>query len=213
MPLKYWWEACFTSTFLINRLPTKVLNFLSPVQKLFHKNFDFSLLKCFGCACFPFLRPYRNKKFSFHSEKCVFIGYSPHHKGYRCLSLTSGKTYISSNVIFHETSFPFAKVHESKVHGSHTTPTNSPTCTPSSVLSPNSFCRFINIGDWYKVYHLLHPLACLTRIPPTQLQIQEFWWTLSPPPQHKVHITNKVNKILLLRILITSRFNAHLHLL
>ena len=55
MPLKYWWEACSTSTFLINRLPTKVLNFLSPVQKLFHKNFDFSLLKCFGCACFPFL--------------------------------------------------------------------------------------------------------------------------------------------------------------
>ena len=32
--------------------------------------------------------------------------YSPHHKGYRCLD-SSGRVYISKDVFFHETRFPF----------------------------------------------------------------------------------------------------------
>jgi ligand-binding SRPBCC domain-containing protein len=34
MPLKFWDEAFLTATFLINLLPTKVLNLVSPVEKL-----------------------------------------------------------------------------------------------------------------------------------------------------------------------------------
>jgi len=42
---------------------------------------------------------------------CVFIGYSTHHKGYRCLNLSSNRVIISRHVIFDETSFPFAERH------------------------------------------------------------------------------------------------------
>jgi hypothetical protein len=35
MPLKYWDEAFLAATYLINRLPTKVLGFCSPLERLF----------------------------------------------------------------------------------------------------------------------------------------------------------------------------------
>ncbi|XP_048335502.2 retrovirus-related Pol polyprotein from transposon RE2 isoform X1 [Ziziphus jujuba] len=106
MSLVYWWEAFHCASFLINRLPTQVLNQLSPYEMLFHKKPDYAFLKVFGCACFPYLRPYNKVKLNFHTTKCVFLGYSPDHKGYRCLH-PSGRVYITNSAIFHETAFPF----------------------------------------------------------------------------------------------------------
>ncbi|KAK9131646.1 hypothetical protein Scep_011174 [Stephania cephalantha] len=105
VPLKYWWDACSTAAFIINRLPTKVLNGISPFEKLFHESPDYNLLRVFGCACFPYLRPYNDHKYQFRSEKCIFL-YSSQHKGYKCLS-PSGKVYITRNVVFHENDFPY----------------------------------------------------------------------------------------------------------
>jgi hypothetical protein len=38
----------------------------------------------------------------------VFLGYSPHHKGYICFDRHTNHTIISRHVIFDETSFPFS---------------------------------------------------------------------------------------------------------
>ena len=37
-----------------------------------------------------------------------FLGYSAFHHGYRCLSMTSGRIFISRDVVFTETHYPFA---------------------------------------------------------------------------------------------------------
>jgi hypothetical protein len=37
MPLKYWDEAFLAATYLINLLPTKILDFSSPLERLFLK--------------------------------------------------------------------------------------------------------------------------------------------------------------------------------
>jgi hypothetical protein len=103
---KYWVDAFLTATFLINRLPTPVLNNESPFSKLFGKQPDYTFLKSFGCLCYPLLRPYAAHKLSFRSKPCIFLGYVANHYGYRCLEPHSSRIYISRHVVFDEFKFP-----------------------------------------------------------------------------------------------------------
>jgi hypothetical protein len=107
VPLRFWEDAFQTACYLINRLPTPLINNMSPFEKLFHTNPDYSFLKTFGCACWPNLRPYNSNKLQPRSTSCVFLGYSPLHKGYKCFHISSGRMYISRDVVFLESQCPF----------------------------------------------------------------------------------------------------------
>ena len=111
LPLKFWDFAFCTAVYLINRLPTTSLNFLVTYHMLFQQFPDYTFLKTFGCACFPLRRPYNNHKVDFRSAECLFLGYSTSHKGYKCMS-SSGRIYISKDVIFNESKFPYADLFE-----------------------------------------------------------------------------------------------------
>ena len=111
MPLKYWDEAFITATYLINRLPSKVIANSTPLEHLYNQEPDYNSLKTFGCACYPNLRPYNHHKLEFRSTQCVFLVYSNLHKGYKCLEVASGRIYISQDVVFDENLFPFGKLH------------------------------------------------------------------------------------------------------
>lgn len=106
-PHKLWVEAVLTSVYLINRLPTHVLNWDTPCHRLYGIHPSYSYLRVFGCSCFPYLGPYVSGKLSSRSLECVFLGYSPQHKGYRCLDPKTGRLYVSRHVIFNENSFPY----------------------------------------------------------------------------------------------------------
>jgi histone deacetylase 1/2 len=67
---------------------------------LLHELPDYTFLKVFGCACCPHLRPYNKHKLEFRSKKCVFLGYSSLHKGYKCLHVPTNRVYISRDVVF-----------------------------------------------------------------------------------------------------------------
>ena len=87
MPTTYWTEAFYTSVYLINRLPSQSLKFRVPYSLLFSKTPQYDFLKTFGCACYPYLRPYNSNKLQFRSKECVFLGYSFNQHGYRCLHI------------------------------------------------------------------------------------------------------------------------------
>lgn len=89
---------------LVNRLPTVAHN-STPLEKLLDHKPDYSLLKTFGCLCYPTLRPFNNHKIDPQSTPCLFLGYSSIHKGYKCLS-SSNRLYISRHVLFDEKKFP-----------------------------------------------------------------------------------------------------------
>lgn len=110
MPLKHWDEAFLAATFLINRTPTKLLDFDTPLHRLYKENPDYASLRTFGCACWPNLRPYNSKKLQFRSVRCIFLGYSNLHKGFKCLDASTGQVYISRDVVFDENVFPFSQL-------------------------------------------------------------------------------------------------------
>ena len=93
--------------YLIKRLPTCVLNYLTPYENLFQKSPIYDSLRDFGYACFPYLRPYNTNKLQFRSKQYVFLGCSFNHQGYRCLDPSTSHVYLSQHVIFYESSFPF----------------------------------------------------------------------------------------------------------
>ncbi|WVZ83847.1 hypothetical protein U9M48_030944 [Paspalum notatum var. saurae] len=111
MPLKFWDEAFLTATYLINMLPSKVIDYNTPVERLLHQKPDYTSLCIFGCACWPNLRPFNSRKLSFRSTRCVFLGYSSQHKGFKCLEPSSGRVYVSRDVVFDESIFPFEQLH------------------------------------------------------------------------------------------------------
>lgn len=111
MPLKFWDEAFLAATYLINRTPSRVIQFATPLERLLKQKHDYSSLRTFGCACWPNLRPYNTRKLQFRSTQCVFLGYSNIHKGFKCLDPSTGRIYISRDVVFDEKIFPFSQMH------------------------------------------------------------------------------------------------------
>jgi len=124
VPHIYWDDAFLMATYLINRLPTTPLD-ISPLEKLYNHTPDFSSLKIFGCACFPFLCPFNHHKLNFRSKRCVFIGYSNSHQGFKCLDTSTSKVFVSRHMIFDERIFPFAH--------SNATPTQPPSSSHATL--------------------------------------------------------------------------------
>lgn len=103
VPLNYWQYALDRAIYLINCMPTKVLDHhSSPFQLLFNKIPQYLNLKVFGSLCFPFLRPYNCHKIQFRSSPCLFLGYSNSNYGYRCLDLYTNRLYVARHVRFNE---------------------------------------------------------------------------------------------------------------
>jgi hypothetical protein len=53
MPLKFWDEAYLMATFLINRTPSQVISYHTPLERLLDQKSDYSFLGTFGSACWP----------------------------------------------------------------------------------------------------------------------------------------------------------------
>jgi hypothetical protein len=130
---RFWVDAFLTSIYIINRLPTPVLANSSPFEKLYHRSPDYSLLRVFGCKCFPLLRPYTANKLEFRSKQCIFLGYC--HKGHRCLDPLSHKVYLPRNVVFDEASFPTKETASSHLSARSNVESDAP-FLPQVSLSP-----------------------------------------------------------------------------
>lgn len=107
IPTRYWDESLHTATYLHNRLPTTTivhphhtLLFLVPLPFM-------TIFIYLGVRASPTIQPLLLISFAPRSA-CVLLGYSPNHKGYRCLDLTTHRLLISLYVVFGETDFPFS---------------------------------------------------------------------------------------------------------
>ena len=98
VPKGFWSYGVLTATYLVNRLPSRVLDFKSPLEVLQNKISDVSHIKVFGCTCFMHLPATHRDKLDPRASKCIFLGYSTTKKGYKCYDLLLKKLYVSRDV-------------------------------------------------------------------------------------------------------------------
>jgi hypothetical protein len=106
LPRRYWAKGLHTAVYLLNRLPTKTISAACPHVALFGSPPLYEYLRIFDCACYPNIAATAPHKLVPRSTRCVFLGYSTDHKGYRCLDLSTNRLIISRHVVFDEDSFP-----------------------------------------------------------------------------------------------------------
>nr|CAB3451012.1 unnamed protein product [Digitaria exilis] len=104
LPARFWAEAVHRATYLLNRLPSTAIAAPTPHHALFGTPPSYDDLRVFGCACYPNTSATTPHKLAPHLTRCVFLGYSPDHKGYRCFDLTSRRILIARHVL--ESLFP-----------------------------------------------------------------------------------------------------------
>lgn len=107
VPNHFWGEDVLTATYLINRMPSRVIDFKTPLQSL-KSSFPHTRilsqvpLKIFGCTSFVHNHQPNRSKLDPRSFKCIFLGYSPNQHGYKCYSPSTKKFYHSMDVSFFE---------------------------------------------------------------------------------------------------------------
>ncbi|KAJ9538691.1 hypothetical protein OSB04_031424 [Centaurea solstitialis] len=116
IPLAYWSECVRTAIFLINRIPSKLLNNKTPYELMYGKIPDYSTIRVFGCLSFASTLPSSRHKFSPRAVPCVLIGFPSHMKAYKLFDLQSKRCFYSRDVFFHEKVFPFDKSIDVPLH-------------------------------------------------------------------------------------------------
>lgn len=87
VPKTYWGGVVLSATYLINRLPTHVLNAISPSEPLlclFHSSSVTLPCRIFGYVTFVHSHNPNHNKLDHRALKCVFIDYPSNKKGCKC---------------------------------------------------------------------------------------------------------------------------------
>ncbi|RDX88942.1 hypothetical protein CR513_29398, partial [Mucuna pruriens] len=94
--------------YLINKLPPRVLNSISPIKHMlfFFPSSPLMLSlpsRVFGCVAFVHSHNPHRGKLDPKAVKCVFIGYPSNKKGFKCYHPPSHRFFVSMDVTFYET--------------------------------------------------------------------------------------------------------------
>ncbi|CAN6573029.1 unnamed protein product [Malus baccata var. baccata] len=114
VPKRLWPEAVTYAVYVINRMPSWVLDFRTPLQVLT----DFVPIvsshhlppRVFGCVAYVHIHKIHQSKLDPCAHRCVFLGFAPQQKGYKCYHLETRHMYVTMDVTFSESEVFYASV-------------------------------------------------------------------------------------------------------
>jgi len=105
VPPRFWGDVVLSACYLINRMPSSVLDNKIPHSILFpHDPLRSLPPKVFGSTCFVHNFSPSLDKLSHKSHECVSLGFTRSQKGYKCFSPSLNRYFLSADVTFSESS-------------------------------------------------------------------------------------------------------------
>ena len=106
VPKRFWPDVVKTVVYLMNRQPSRVLHYKTPLQ-VFAQHVTLALVimlppRKFGCVTYVHIHKNQRTKLDPCVVRCVFLGYVAHKKGYRCYDPTTRRLYTTMDVTFIE---------------------------------------------------------------------------------------------------------------
>ncbi|CAL2245845.1 unnamed protein product [Prunus armeniaca] len=106
VPHHLWGHGVLAVAYLINRTPSRVLDFKTPLDVFCAHTTPVSVSmlppKVFRCVPYVHVYSYQRSKLDPCILCCVFIGYSTTENGYKCYHIHSQKVHVTLDVTFHE---------------------------------------------------------------------------------------------------------------
>ncbi|GAA0160581.1 hypothetical protein LIER_17102 [Lithospermum erythrorhizon] len=106
LPSDFWGECVLGGSYLINRTPSRILQFKSSYEILYRTSATYDNWLVFGCLCYACDLNTRKDKFSSRSHKWIFVGYPLDKKGSKLFDLECWVYFVSRHVTFYEFEFP-----------------------------------------------------------------------------------------------------------
>jgi len=103
---KFWGEAVKHAVYLINRTPSRVLDYKTPYELWHGHKPNLSNLRIFGCAAYAKIPEKLLKKQDFKSNRMIFLGFEPGSKAFRLYNPDIKQMRVERDVIFNEDLFP-----------------------------------------------------------------------------------------------------------
>ncbi|EOY20321.1 Cysteine-rich RLK (RECEPTOR-like protein kinase) 8 [Theobroma cacao] len=102
MPKRFWAEAASTAVYLLNIIPTRAKQNITPYEAWYGTRPSVDHLRVFGSLCYQHIPEEQRDKLQPKAQIGVLIGYSLKSKAYRIFQVESGRISVSRNVVFDE---------------------------------------------------------------------------------------------------------------
>ena len=102
LPKKLWAEGVNTACYLLNRVSSKALGFVTPFERWTGKKPCVKHIRIFGTETYALIPSVHRKKLDEKSKKMILVGFDDSKKGYRLWNQETDKVSVHHDVIFNE---------------------------------------------------------------------------------------------------------------
>ncbi|CAN6720151.1 unnamed protein product [Malus baccata var. baccata] len=114
VPKRFWPEAVTYAVYVINHMPSRVVEFRTPLQVLTEHvpvvSTNTLTPRVFGCVAYVHIHKIHRSKLDPCALRCVFVGFASQQKGYKCYHPETRHMYVTMDVTFSESEYFYSSI-------------------------------------------------------------------------------------------------------